>query len=332
MDKLKVAVIGTGIMGKSHARIYADMDSVELVGICDADKKVSEEAAKKYHTNDYQNADDLLKEEKPDAVSICVPTKFHESVALPFIKKKVDLLVEKPITSTLEEGRKLADMASKNNIKLMVGHVERFNPVVIEMKKRLLNKELGRIYSVNSSRMSPFPQRVVDVGVTIDLAVHEIDIINHLIGAKIKSVFAETSRKIHSSHEDLLIGTIRFSNETLGIINCNWLTPKKIREIKILGEKGMLEANYLTQELYFYKNEFTEKNFSYEKGFMNVVEGDVVKIKISTKEPLRNELEAFVECIQKNMPCPVTAEDGLNALFIAQKLVDSSKTNKVIEL
>ncbi|MBI2559323.1 Gfo/Idh/MocA family oxidoreductase [Candidatus Woesearchaeota archaeon] len=331
MDKLKVAVIGVGSMGKSHARVYCTLKNVELAAVCDSNEETARGIAEKYGIRHYTDYNEMLKKENLSAVSICVPTKFHKKVAIDCIRKKLNALVEKPIAATVEEAKEIISEANKNNVKLMVGHIERFNPVVMELKRKIGNGELGKIYKVHCARLSPFPQRVVDVGVIVDLAIHEIDILKHIIGSRIKRIYAETAQRIHSAHEDLLIGTLRFENDILGVINANWLTPKKVREITVTGEKGMLVANYLTQEFYFYENEFAKKP-DYNSNFMNVLEGKKIQVKIRQEEPLKNELEAFIESILKNKSVPVTGKDGLDALNIAQKFIESSKKNKVIAL
>ena len=214
----------------------------------------------------------------------------------------------------------------------MVGHIEVFNPVVSELKKRISHNDVGKIYKVHCERLSPFPQRIVDVGVIVDFAIHEIYSLKNLVDSGVKRVYTETAQRIHSSHEDLLIGTLRFENGILGVINANWLTPKKVRKITVTGEKGMFVANYLAQELFFYENEFTKNNMDYNSGFMNVTEGKRIEIKIEKKEPLKNELEIFLDSIHNNSEVPVTGQDGLDALNIALKFIDSSKKNKVVEL
>jgi len=332
MSRLNVVVIGAGAMGRSHVRVYSELKDAELVAVCDANKKTAKDVADNYNVNHYADYKEMIKKEKIDAVSICVPTKFHKDVAVEVIRNKINVLVEKPIAVTLEEAKEIINEADKNNVRLMVGHIERFNPVVIELKKRIAGNELGKIYKVNCSRLSPFPQRVVDVGVIIDLAIHEIDILRYIINSKITRVYAETARRIHSSHEDLLTGTLRFENDILGVINTNWLTPKKVREITVTGEKGMFVANYITQELYFYENEFTRKNLDYNSNLMNVAEGNIKKIKIDKKEPLMVELGAFIDCIKKNTEPMVTGQDGVEALKIAEKFKQSAKEKNAVVL
>lgn len=331
MDKIKVAVIGIGAMGRNHARVYSEMSNANLIAVCDADK-TAKIIADKYKTKFYTNYKEMLKKEKPDAVSICVPTKLHKQVAVDVIKNKTNVLVEKPISASIEEAKEIINEARKNKVKLMVGHIERFNPVVIELKKRIERNELGKIYKVHCARLSLFPKRIIDVGVIIDLAIHEIDILKYLINSKIIRVYAETAQRLHSTHEDLLIGTIRFENSMLGVINANWLTPKKVREITVTGEKGMFVANYLTQELYFYEKEFVKKDVEYKEMIMSAMEGRKVKIKIEKSEPLKNELKAFIQCIRENKKPIITGEEALDVLYIAQKFLESAQRNEVIAL
>ncbi|MEK6876468.1 MAG: Gfo/Idh/MocA family oxidoreductase [Nanoarchaeota archaeon] len=329
MKNLNVAVIGAGSMGKNHARVYSAIKGAELVAISDIDDEAGKIAAQ-FNAKYYKNYKEMLNKEKLDAVSICVPTKLHKNVALDLIKNKMSILVEKPIAATVGEAEEMIEAAERNNVKLMVGHIEQFNPVVAELKKRIQRNELGKIMQVHCQRLSLFPQRVIDVGVIIDLAIHEIYVLKYLIDSKIKRVYAETAQRFHSSHEDLLIGTIRFDNDVLGVISSNWLTPKKVRQIKVTGEKGMFFANYLTQELYFYEKEFAAKSVDYNEAFIKGKEGKKIKIEIKKSEPLKNELEAFIGCIKKNKEVPVTGKDGLEALEIAQKFLESSKKNEVI--
>lgn len=330
--KLKVAVIGAGAMGKNHARVYSEMKNVELVAICDSNKDAGGQIAMLYGAKYYSGCKEMLAKEKMDAVSICVPTKFHRDIAVEVIRNKINVLVEKPIATTISEAEEIILEAKKNKVNLMIGHIECFNPVVVELKRRIMGGELGKIYKVHCNRMGPSVQRIYDVGVVIDLAIHEIYILKYLIDSDVKRVYAETERKIHSTYEDLLIGTMRFRNDVLGVINTNWITPRKFREITVTGEKGMFVANYLTQDLDFYENDFVKKNVDYKSHTMLVIEGKKIPIEVKKSEPLRNELEAFVSCVINNKKAPVSGNDGLEALRVAQKFLESAKQNKVMGL
>ena len=196
---LRVAVIGVGAMGRNHARVYAEMPEVELVGIADADLATAQAVARRYGTQAYSDHIRLLDELRPDAVTVAVPTVEHLHVALECIEHGVHLLVEKPIAFTVEEGRQIIAAAEQAGVKLMVGHVERFNPAVLALKQHLAAGKLGRVFQIEAHREGPFPSRVQDVGVVIDLAVHDLDVMRYVSGCEVVRVYAETERRIHSS-------------------------------------------------------------------------------------------------------------------------------------
>ncbi|MEK6949699.1 MAG: Gfo/Idh/MocA family oxidoreductase [Nanoarchaeota archaeon] len=180
MEKLNVAVIGVGSMGKNHARVYSEIEDINLVAICDSDNACAKEIAEKYNAKAYSDYKEMIRKEKIDAVSICVPTKLHKEVALHAINAKINTLVEKPIATKIEEAKSIIEAAAKNKVKLMAGHIEIFNPVVQELKKRIEKNELGNILQVHCERLSLFPQRIIDVGVIVDLAIHEIYVLKYL--------------------------------------------------------------------------------------------------------------------------------------------------------
>jgi predicted dehydrogenase len=247
---LKVAVIGVGNMGRNHARVYSELENVSLVGVADAIKVTGETIALRYNTKAYTDYRQLLDEHRPDAVTICVPTINHAEVALEVIQRGIHLLVEKPIAFSVEEGKKTIAAADKAGVKLMIGHIERFNPAVIALKKHLANGELGRAFQMDVRREGPFPTRINDVGVVIDLAVHDLDIMRYVTQAEIIRVYAETDHGVHSYHEDLMTALVRLSDGTVGTLLINWITPTKIREFNATGECGMFKVDYLTQDLF----------------------------------------------------------------------------------
>ena len=332
MPKLKAVVIGAGIMGKNHARIYAELEDAELVGVVDVNEEQGSAIANQHGCSYYSDCEAFLKKQMPDVASVCVPTHLHAKIAIPLMKQGINVLVEKPIASSIKEAQDIIEEATKNDIVLMIGHVERFNPVILELKKRITEGELGRIFQVTSQRMSPFPKRVLDVGVGIDLAVHDVDIMRYLLGAEIKNLYALNARRIHSTNEDLLVGTMEFSNGALGLINCNWITPKIVRELTIIGEKGMFVANYLTQELCFYKNESADKSVDWAKGIMDVRAGEMIAVAVNKSEPLRNELSAFIDAVRQKKPSPMPGKDGLKALEVVLNFLESAKSKKGVSL
>ena len=197
---------------------------------------------------------EMLATVRPEAVSVAVPTALHEEVATAVMEAGAHVLVEKPIAATIEEGLRLIEKAKFLGRLLMVGHIVRFNPAIQALKRKLDAGELGRIFQIVCRRTGPFPARIRDVGVVIDLAPHDVDVMRFLTGQEVTRVFAETEQRIHTEHEDMLLGLMRFADGTKGCLEINWLTPTKIREVIVLGERGMYRVDDLTQDLYFYEN------------------------------------------------------------------------------
>lgn len=324
---IKVAVIGVGSMGENHARIYAYCEKTQLVAVADNNKEQAEKIAKKFNVRAYSDYKELLEKEQLDAVSIVVPTSLHKEVAVYVFKKGINVLLEKPIAQTEEEAKEIIECAKENKVKLMIGHIERFNPAIIELKKKLEQKDLGEIYKIDIQRIGPFPHRISDVGVIIDLSVHDLDIIDYLINSAPSRIYAETQQKLHPYHEDSVTALLNYQNGTLAVLNINYLSPTKTRVLKIFGEKGMFKVDYLNQELYFYENK------SYVENHWNgVTEGDMKKINVEKKEPLQIEIESFLKHISENTPPLVGGEQGLNVLNIARMLIKSATEKKIIEL
>ena len=253
---INVGVVGVGSMGRNHVRVYAELEDINLVAVADVNAEAVDRVARTYRLNAYTDYRQMFEREHLDLISVVVPTRFHRQVAVDAISAGIHVLVEKPIAATVEEGQEMLSLAQSKGIKLTVGHIERFNPAILELKRRLDEEQLGRIFQINVRRMGPFPPRIEDVGVVVDLATHDLNIMEYLTGSQIRSLFAETERRIHAKYEDLVSGVLRFHNGIIGVLDINWLTPTKIRELAIVGERGMFLANYLSQDLYFYENNF----------------------------------------------------------------------------
>jgi len=333
METLKAAVVGVGAMGGNHSRVYSQMPEVELVGVCDLDKHAAAKTADAYKCESYTDYNLMLAGAKPDLVSIAVPTQAHCEVTLACIEAGAAVLVEKPIADSIENAKKMIEAAQEAQVTLAVGHIERFNPAVVELKRRLQDRQLGRIFSIHATRVGPFPRRIRDVGVVIDLAVHDIDVMRYVSGSEVKRVYAECEKRIHTKCEDMLSGLLKFQNGVVGVLNVNWLTPEKIRELTVTGEKGMFKVNYIQQELTFYENrQANDKDYSYQNILMGVTEGDITNIRIQKKEPLRAELESFAESVRNASKPQVSGTDGLRSLEIALSIVESATQNKVVQI
>lgn len=335
---IKIAVIGVGSMGVNHARVIAELPDVELSGVADPDSENLDRIRLKHGShivclNSYR---DLLDKQKLDAVVVAAPTAFHKEIACEALSRGLHVLVEKPIAASVAEGEEMIDCAKKQNRLLCVGHIERFNPAVLEMQKRVKAGDLGQILMIHSRRQSPLPTRIVDVGVGVDLATHELDMMRIVSNSDVSKISAEIGHFTDSNvREDTIFALLRFKNGVLGILDVNWITPTTVREIGITGERGKFILNYHTQDLDFYENpsavvERPYGDFASERAF-TVTAGNMIRYQIKKREPLRNELEAFVKAITNNQEFPVSGEDGLAALRLAQEIVIGGNASRLKE-
>lgn len=327
---LRAGVIGVGGIGKQHARIYNQLDETKLVAIADAESGRAKAIAKQSKARAYDDHLQMLEREKLDLISVAVPTESHRSVAEDAIRHGVHVLVEKPIAPSIEDGSAIVKLASEYGIKLCVGHVERFNPAVMELRSQLEDERLGTLFKVHARRLGPFPNNIHSVDVATDLASHDLDIIGWLLDSSVERLYAEASRHLHPTHEDTVSGLMRYTNGAIGLIEVSWLTPSKIRELTITGERGMFSVNYLTQDLHFYENRNTGVDWEALSVLKGVGEGNVVKMHIETREPLREELVAFAKSIRDDLPPPVSGTEGLAAVSLAQDLIRSARTGETI--
>jgi predicted dehydrogenase len=330
---IKVAVIGVGFMGRNHARVYSELPEAQLVAVVDADAKAASAVAERLGTKAYVDYRQMLESEHPEAVSVAVPTALHKEVAKAVMEAGADVLIEKPIAATLEEGRFLIELSHSLNRQLMVGHIVRFNPALQALKQKLDAGDLGRIFQIVCRRVGPFPDRIRDVGVVIDLAPHDIDLMRFLTGLNPLRVYAETAQRLHTEHEDLILGLLGFPDGITGHLEINWLTPTKIREVLVLGERGLFRVDDLTQDLYFYENAHATSNaWAALQTLKGVSEGSMIRFALRRYEPLKAELQAFLSAVKDRSPVPVSGEDGLEALRLALALVESGQTHKVLEV
>ncbi|MCC6790182.1 MAG: Gfo/Idh/MocA family oxidoreductase [Thermomicrobiales bacterium] len=309
-------------MGRHHVRVYGELSDVELVGIVDVSRAAAERVAKGRNIEPFTDIEEMLVKARPDIVSIAVPTSLHHDVALRAIEFGADILVEKPIARTIEEAQSLANAAERAGVRLMIGHIERFNPAVRELKRRI--EQAGTIFQTMARRVGPFPDRIRDVGVVVDLAAHDIDAMRFLLNLPAERIYAETARRIHTDYEDMLFGTIRFANGVVGCLEVNWLTPTKIRELSVVGSRGTFIANYLTQELSFHENSAVSNEWVDFSSLQGVSEGNASRYSFPRQEPLRAELEAFV-AYARGGECPVLPADATDTLAIALDLIHSAE-------
>lgn len=327
MAKFNVAVIGVGSMGRNHARVYSELENAKLVAVSDIDEKTGIEISRKFGCKYYKDYRKMLESEKLDAVSVAVPTKMHTEIALDVIKRGVNLLIEKPIADNISNAKKIVELAVKKSVKLSVGHVERFNPAVKKLKEIIGQGMLGEVTSVIARRVGLFPPRVKDANVVIDLAVHDIDIINYLLGKTPSSVHANLGATLTSEREDHAEIFMKYGNAS-GFVQVNWISPIKIRTLSVTGTKGYAELNYITQELIFYESNYTKDFDSFGEFVVKFGTPEKVVIEVKKEEPLKLELKAFLECIEKNKEPEVTGKDALKVLEIALSAVMTKEGGK----
>jgi predicted dehydrogenase len=328
---LRVGLAGLGSMGRNHLRILASRPDIRLAAVADP---VAEALAAATSTSQAQPFDEplaMIAEAGLDAVVIAAPTTAHLGLALEAIERDIAVLIEKPLGATVDEAIQIAAAARRRGVPVQVGHVERFNPAVLELGRLIEAGWLSSVYAIASRRAGPFPARIRDVGVTVDLATHDVDIISWIAGERPSRVYAETAQRIHADHEDLLFGLLHFPSGTTGMLDVNWLTPAKRRQLVVVGEEGMFELDYLTQRLTFTRATDTT-NPRLIKGYAPTFEGEVAELPVASAEPLAAEIDAFLRVVRTGGRPVVDAEDGLWAVAVATSLLTAASEGTAIDL
>ncbi len=297
-QRVKVGVAGVGHMGKEHARIYAEMAEAELVGVHDSNPETARKIAAKCRTRAFASLEEMV--EAVDAASIVTPTMTHLAIAEPFLRRGKHVLVEKPMAMDTAEARKLVDLAEKHGAKLAVGHVERFNPVLAALEERL-----GRPRFIEAHRLSPYPGRSTDIGVVMDLMIHDLEIILHLVRSPVTSVDA-VGVPVLSKGEDIANARIRFANGCVANLTTSRISPEKLRKIRVFQDDAYLSLDYMKQEGEIYKR----------------LEGKITrdKIPVMKGEPLKNQLAEFLQNVRENTDPRVAGAHGFEALKLASQI------------
>ena len=312
-QRLKTAVIGVGNMGKNHARIYSHISN--LVAVCDSNEKVGLPVAHIYNTKFYTDYMTLLTVEKPDAVSVVVPSRDHMLITVECLKKNVPTLVEKPIADTVVDAKIMLDTAIKYKTLLMVGHTERFNPAVIQLKKMITEKKLGNIVNLLAMRIGLHPPVNTDIDVAIDLAIHDIDVINFLLNEFPLRKKVVKNKVYKNSVADSSSFMLEYK-KTTGIIHSNWITPAKIRKLYVSGSLGFAELDYISQQLIVYeKVTHVKKNINY-LDVLGLSDSPKKMKYVSKKEPLKEELKFFLQH-SNDYHYTIQSRDALKALETA---------------
>ena len=320
MNTLKVGLVGLGIMGKNHARVLSKLEGVELLGIVDPIG-----ATKDINSNHvFYELNELLGK-KPDYCVIAAPTGFHKDIALEILNAGVNCLIEKPVAINLESANQIKKAAASNSLVVGIGHIERYNSGVRQLKSRLLNGELGDIYQVSSKRQGPFPSRIADVGVVRDLGTHDIDLTMWLTNSTYESISAYTITRSQREFEDIAVVNGKLKNEVLVNMIVNWLSPFKERSLVVTGERGAFVVDTLSSDLKFYKNgnhQVTQRTLMH---FTGVSQGDVITYAFDKPEPLVLEHENFRDFLMGKKAEIVTLEEGIETVKISDGILESAK-------
>lgn len=295
MDTIKVAVVGVGHLGSLHARIYSELDRVELVGVVDNDFSRAKEIARQYGCLAFKRLEDLPPE--IEAASVVVPTDRHYEVAAALMERDCHLLVEKPITDNIITARELLRLAEKRSLLLQVGHVERFNTGILALEKIIKEPRF-----IECHRNAPFQLRGTEVGVVLDLMIHDLDIILHLVASPVESLEA-VGATVLSQHEDIANARIKFKNGCIANITTSRISPERLRKIRIFQDDAYISLDYMTR---------AGRIFQKQAG--RIVDD---ALPITEGEPLKLELESFLEAVRLGGKPQVPAEDSLEALKVA---------------
>jgi predicted dehydrogenase len=330
--KIRTAVIGAGKMGGIHAKVYGQLPQSELVAVVDTDITKAQSIAEQYNCSAYSDCADIIG--KVDAVTISAPTFAHLELAKIFIENNIAVLIEKPLAATVEQGQEIVELAKKKNMVVAVGHSERCNPVVQAIKRLSIEPKF-----IESSRISPYPFRSTDVGVVLDVMIHDIDIILSLAASEIKRVDAAGVNVI-GDKEDICNARIVFENGCIANITASRLAIKTERKVRLFSRKAYLSVDYFKKSGIIIKADanmnivklINEKKAAGDFDFSSMNWAELLQIEpiqIDDKEPVRLEQEAFLRSVIDNQYTPeVSAEEGLAALKCAEKILASIEENK----
>jgi len=314
MKKIGFAVVGTGFWGRNHARVYTELESTKLVAICDVNAERAKAIANQFGVKAYTSSAHMLRNEDIEAVSVCTWSTKLASEALKVLNAKKHVLVEKPMGTNTKQAKKLIETAKENKLQLSVGFLMRFIPGIRYIQEAIEKKKIGELVCATARRVSEWPERIGDVGVVKDTAIHDIDIMRFISQEDPVSVYAKTGNMKHRKFEDYAQIMLTFKDGRSAFIESNWLTPYKTRSLTVTGSEAILRLDYISQELWVESKKET------------------LKPRYSFLEPLKAELQHFADCIAKNEKPLVTGMDGLKALEIAEAALLSSAKNKAIKL
>lgn len=326
MTELRAGLLGLGMMGRHHARVLRSLPGVTLVAVADA---LGDPHGVAGGLEVGHSVEDLIAAGIDYAV-VAAPTIHHEALGLALAEAHVHTLIEKPLAPSAAAAARLAEAFSSRGLVGAVGHIERYNPALRSLRARIENGQLGDVYQISTRRQGPFPSRIADVGVVMDLATHDIDLTAWVAQQRFESVSAHVALKSGRTHEDLVTFVGRLDSGLATNHQVNWLSPMKERVTVVLGERGSLVADTVTADLTFYANGTLETNVDWDSlaGFRGVTEGDSVRYALAKREPLLVEHEAFRDAILENGNDVVTMAEGRDTVRVAEAVLRSAASGQ----
>lgn len=322
---LRVGVIGVGNMGLHHARVYSQLDHVILRAVADSDAARAGAVAARFGVNAYTNYCEMLEREQLDAVTVAVPTREHLAVALEVIGRGIALLVEKPLAANFAQAEQITQTAERAGVALAVGHIERFNPAIQELRRRVQNGSLGNISSVIARRVGVMPPQVRDADVIVDLAVHDIDVLNYFFEMTPRVVHATAGYALLTNRYDHAEIFLQYGNAGC-FVQVNWITPLKVRTLSVTGDGGHAELNYVTQKLEILESTREREYNNFGEFVVRFGDAQRTVAPIATAEPLRNELLDFTDAVAKRRAPLVTGRVGCEVLRVVERIEESLAT------
>ena len=314
MKKLGVAVIGVGGWGKNHVRVFKELASTELVAVCDVNAERAKAIASDFGVKAYTNSTRMLKNKEIEAVSVCTWSTKLAREAFKALKAGKHVLVEKPMAANTKQAKRLLETAEKSGLHLTVGFLMRFIPGLQQIQQAVENKKIGDLVCATARRVSQWPERIGDVGVVKDTAIHDIDVMRYIFNEDPITVYAKTGSMRHRRFEDYAQIMLTYKDGKSAFIESNWLTPYKTRLLTVTGSDAIMKLDYMTQELWI---EAPKEN---------------LQPRYPWQEPLKLELQHFADCILEKKKPLITGVDGLKALQVAEAALCSSAKNRAIKL
>jgi len=314
MRRLGVAVIGAGFWGRNHARNLKELSETRLVAICDQDEGKAKAVAHLFGIDAYADSRKMLRRQDIEAVTVCTWSTNLASEALKALRAGKHVLVEKPMANNVNEAKKMVELARKEQRCLMVGFLMRFIPGLQHIKQALEKGEIGTVVYATARRVSQWPERIGDVGVIKDLAIHDLDVTRYLFDDEPVEVYAKAGNLRHKKFEDHAQILLTFKGQKTAFIEANWLTPYKIRKLIVTGSEAIMSLDYITQEITI------------------ETAGQALAPRYEIKEPLKLELQHFASSILNDKEPIITGRDGMRALQIAEAALKSARKGTAMKL